>query len=108
MLNQAGHEAVRWSSVGDPQATDAEIMSAAIDLHAVVLTHDLDFGTMLAASGGEGPSVVQLRSSDLRPGAVGSLVLATLGQVVSELDAGALVTVQSGSARLRVLPLTPR
>lgn len=108
VLLQAGHEAIHWSAVGDPQATDAEIMSTAVELHAVVLTNDLDFGTMLAASGAEGPSVIQLRSTDLRPQAVAGLVTAALAQLATELDSGALVTIQAGSARLRVLPLTPQ
>lgn len=33
----------------------------------VVLTHDLDFGAILAATHGEKPSVVQIRAEDVSP-----------------------------------------
>ena len=45
-----GWEAAHWSTVGDPRATDREIMDWAAANQYVVFTHDLDFGTMLALS----------------------------------------------------------
>jgi predicted nuclease of predicted toxin-antitoxin system len=33
----------------------------------VVLTHDLDFGTLLALTRANGPSVVQVRAQDVLP-----------------------------------------
>jgi predicted nuclease of predicted toxin-antitoxin system len=33
----------------------------------IVLTNDLDFGSILAATNGEKPSVVQVRPAELRP-----------------------------------------
>ena len=48
MLEQAGWVAVHWSSIGDPRADDATIMSWAATHDHVVFTHDLDFGTTLA------------------------------------------------------------
>ncbi len=38
-----------------------------------VFTHDLDFGTMLALSGADGPSVVQVRCLNVLPEAIGYL-----------------------------------
>jgi predicted nuclease of predicted toxin-antitoxin system len=73
----------------------------------VVLTHDLDFGAILAATGGAKPSVVQIRAEDVSPSAIGRQVLAALGQVARELEEGALLTVEIGRARLRLLPLSP-
>lgn len=49
LLESAGHSAVHWSSVGPPNAPDMEIMGWAADHGAIVLTHDLDFSTILAA-----------------------------------------------------------
>ena len=60
-------EAVHWSQVGDPCAADVQIMQWAAREGFVVLTHDLDFGAMLAATQGRKPSVVQLRSDEVRP-----------------------------------------
>ena len=41
-------KAVHWSSIGDPSAPDTSIMQWARENEAVVFTHDLDFGTLLA------------------------------------------------------------
>ncbi len=45
---------VHWSSVGDPAGDDGEIMLWAAGNDHVVLTADLDFGTLLAASNARG------------------------------------------------------
>ena len=55
-----GWEAVHWSTVGDPRATDRAIMDWAAANQYAVFTHDLDFGTMLALSHEAGPSVLQV------------------------------------------------
>lgn len=48
VLAAHGIEAVHWTSVGAPRASDAELMGYARDHGYVVFTHDLDFGTLLA------------------------------------------------------------
>ena len=52
-------------------AADAEIMRYAKDGGYAVLTHDLDFGAILAATGGNAPSVIQVRTQDVFPEAIG-------------------------------------
>ena len=44
LLTNRGIEALRWSDVGLPNATDTEIMSYARENDYIVLTCDLDFG----------------------------------------------------------------
>jgi predicted nuclease of predicted toxin-antitoxin system len=73
----------------------------------VVLTHDLDFSAILAATHGEKPSVVQIRAEDVNPDAIGRQVIAALRQMTSELEEGALLTVEPNRTRLRVLPFPP-
>ena len=43
-LNEAGHEAIHWSKIGDIRTEDTEIMAWARENQYVVFTHDLDFG----------------------------------------------------------------
>ena len=74
----------------------------------VVLTNDLDFSAILAATHREKPSVVQIRAEDLSPLAIGPQVLSALRQMTLELDEGALLTVEPNRTRLRVLPLRPK
>ena len=66
VLVDAGFEATHWSSLGAHNAPDSEIMAYASVNDSVVLTHDLDFGSILAATHGEKPSVVQIRAGDVR------------------------------------------
>jgi len=50
---QEGITALHWSTLGAPDATDVEIMALARHDDWVVITHDLDFGSILAATDGE-------------------------------------------------------
>ena len=57
VLAKHGWQAMHWSTVGDPRASDKELMDWAVAHQYVVFTHDLDFGTMLALSHEAGSSV---------------------------------------------------
>ena len=108
ILNDAGWEAVHWSSVGKASAPDSEVMAFAAENDYVVLTHDLDFSAILAATHGEKPSVVQIRSEDVSPSVIGPQLIAALAYAASDLETGALVTVDPSRARVRLLPLKPK
>ena len=86
-------------------AADIEIMTYAAKHDYVVLTHDLDFSAILAATQGTKPSVVQIRSDNLSPAAIGEPLIAALQQMTPELEAGALLTVDPSRTRLHLLPL---
>ncbi len=104
-LRKHGWEAVHWSTVGDPRASDRNIMAWAAAHRYVVFTHDLDFGTMLALSHEAGPSVPQIRAADTLPDYLEGAVVAALNQHEADLSAGALVVVDKSRNRVRVLPL---
>ncbi len=104
-LGEAGIDAAHWSSLGAGDASDLEIMTYDASNEYVVLTHDLDFGAILAAGQSEKPSVVQVRAENVSPDLMARHVIVALRQVEPELDEGALVTVDPGRGRLRLLPL---
>lgn len=104
-LAEHGIEALHWSTVGDPRAPDSELMSWARAEGYVVFTHDLDFGALLALTAARGPSVLQVRTSDVLPDHIGTLVLDVLRQFEPALTAGALVTVDERRTRARILPI---
>jgi predicted nuclease of predicted toxin-antitoxin system len=106
VLKQAGWETIHWSDVGNPRAADSEIMAWAKQNAHVVFTHDLDFGTMLALTQAEGPSVIQVRTQDVTPAAIGKLVVNALRQFQPELAKGALIVLDEANVRARILPLT--
>ena len=66
-LCDAGWEATHWSTVGKANASDSEIVTFAASNGYVVLTNDLDFAAILAASHHKKPSVAQIRAQDLGP-----------------------------------------
>jgi predicted nuclease of predicted toxin-antitoxin system len=104
-LTEAGFEAAHWSVLGEPSATDDMIMSFARVNGFVVLTHDLDFSAILAATQGTKPSVVQIRSDDVAPERIGRSIINALRQMADQLESGALLTIDAARARLRILPI---
>jgi hypothetical protein len=62
-------------------------------LGRVLVTHDLDFGAIPAASGERSPSVIQLRTADLAPDRYAPLLIAALEHSRDALSDGAFVTV---------------
>lgn len=104
-LARAKHDVVHWSDIGSDKATDHELMAWALENGHVVRTADLDFGAILAATEGTGPSVIQIRSDLLTPQAIGKAVIQVLQQAKAELIEGALISVDAKRARLRILPL---
>ena len=99
-----GWEALHWSQVGAPTASDREIMAWARDNDYIVFTHDLDFSALLATTQGEGPSVIQVRTQNVLPEAIGTLVINAMKQFQHELKKGALITIDPHRARSRILP----
>ena len=104
-LKQSQFQAIHWSAIGPAEALDTEIMAYAAQHDYLVLTNDLDFSAILAATHGEKPSVVQIRSDNLDPDVIGLQVLTALRQLSEQLQAGALVTIEPQRTRLRLLPL---
>ncbi len=104
LLGNSGIEAVHWLSVGAHDADDIDIFDWCRRNDYVVLTRDLDFGAILAATRGAKPSVVQIRSVDVSPDVIGKALVFALLQLVAKLEAGALLTIDPKRTRLRELP----
>ena len=71
----------------------------------VVFTHDLDFGSILALTRADGPSVVQVRAHDVLPVHLEGVVVAAIRENVSELSKGAIVTIDESRRKVRMLPI---
>ena len=108
LLVDAGIEAAHWSTLGAANAPDTEIMAFAKANGYIVLTHDLDFSAILAATQGDKPSVVQIRAENVSPDVIGKPVIDALRQMAAELTEGALLTIDPNRTRLLLLPLQPR
>jgi predicted nuclease of predicted toxin-antitoxin system len=101
-----GFEAVHWSMIGSPSAPDTEIFDYAAANGCCVLTHDLDFGMLLARRRTKFPSVLQVRTMDVLPeGPCGGIVLRSLSAARLQIEEGALVSVSPEQHRIRLLPI---
>jgi predicted nuclease of predicted toxin-antitoxin system len=105
-LRTQGHDAVHLRDQGLQQLEDIEIVQKARTEGRVILTHDLDFGRIVALSGDRVPSVITFRLSDMRPGQVNERLIVVLERFAEQLEMGAWVSVTDGSIRVRSLPVS--
>jgi predicted nuclease of predicted toxin-antitoxin system len=104
-LQEIEVDCLHWSKVGPATSTDREIAEFTVSNGMVVVTHDLDFGALLAAAGTQLPSVIQIRADDLSVEALGAKLAEVVNTLANELSAGALVTLDPPNIRFRVLPI---
>jgi predicted nuclease of predicted toxin-antitoxin system len=104
-LNSKGIVSAHWYFIGKPDATDAEIMSYAIQNDFVVITCDLDFSAILSVSHGQKPSVVQLRVQGIDFEHIAELLRTAVLSNMDDLEKGAVLSIDTKKARLRLLPL---
>lgn len=98
-------EAVHWSAVGKFDAPDAIIMEWARKNDFIVFTHDLDFGTALALTKTEKPSVIQVRTQNVTVLHLSKMVIPTLKAYIDLFEKGALLVIDEDKNRIRILPL---
>ena len=84
---------------------DMKILVKAKEEGRILLTHDLDFGELLAASSGSLPSVIIFRLADMRAEKVLWHLRNVLAQQSESLVKGAVCSVTERRARIRVLPI---
>ena len=104
-LRSEGHDAVHLHELGLDTLSDPKILEMARIEGRVVLTHDLDFGELVAASGALLPSVITFRLRDMRAIKVNQYLQSILLQYSGELKRGVVMTVTEGRIRVRSLPM---
>jgi len=104
-LARHGFEGVHWSTIGAATAPDTEILAYAHLHNLVLITNDLDFSAILAASAGAGPSVVQIRMQDLLSDSAAGSVANAVAAYREDIERGALLSIDEGGTRVRMLPL---
>ena len=108
LLSSHGHDVVHWSEVGDYRATDVTILTWAREQGRVLVTHDLDFGAMLADTEASGPSVIQIRVQDLLAPETAETIVSAVEVASPAILRGAIVTIHEDRSRIRILPLRSR
>lgn len=105
VLITAGYESAHWYTFGVPDADDREIVAHAKKEKRLIITNDLDFGTILAETGSDSPSVLLLRYENLSIPFLTPRVIDILVKYERDLAAGALVVADERHIRIRPLPL---
>jgi predicted nuclease of predicted toxin-antitoxin system len=106
-LKALGHDAVHVADVGLLKASDTSIADFGARERRIIVSGDSDFGTILARTGGDAPSVILLRHlNDISPMRQVELIQAALASGADALEGGAIVTVSRGRLRVRALPIT--
>ncbi|NBD35476.1 MAG: hypothetical protein GVY30_05705 [Chloroflexi bacterium] len=99
-------EAIHLHELSLDRLPDSEILEKARREGYIVLTHDLDFGELLALSGAEVPSVVIFRLQNMRPENINRYLKILISEHQTTLDKGAILSVNEGRIRVRQLPIT--
>ena len=104
-LRAQGHDAVHLRDQGLQRIEDQEIVDKALVESRVILTHDLDFGRIVATSHASMPSVITFRLDDMRYTQINKYLTTVLDRFAEQIEMGALVSVTDGGIRMRPLPV---
>lgn len=106
LLRVAGHDAVAVREIGLQHSSDDELLDRAVADGRIVVSHDTDFGTLLAIRRTNEPSCILVRSADpLTADQLAGLLLNNLAVMTNDLNDGAIITLCRGRLRSRRLPL---
>jgi len=104
-LAAEGHNCLHVGDISMAQATDLAIIEKARSSREVILTHDLDYGHLLAFSGESIPSVVIFRLRDTHPDNLLARIMDTWHEIEKPLLEGAIVVMEDAALRIRRLPI---
>lgn len=104
-LKNIGYQALHLQEEGLGRLSDFQILEKALQDGRILLTHDLDFGDLLAAGGAGLPSVILFRLRNMHPDRVNLHLREIIFQCEKALEEGAIITVTEGGFRVRSLPI---
>jgi predicted nuclease of predicted toxin-antitoxin system len=104
-LNKNDYDAVHLFEQKLERISDSEILKKAKVEDRIILTHDLDFGELIAASHTILPSVVIFRLKNMHPDNVNHYLNQILNKYKELLLKGVIVSVSENNIRVRKLPI---
>lgn len=106
-LDTLGYNAVHLNDLGLNTLPDPDILKKVRDEGYVLLTHDLGFGELVAATKANLPSVIIFRLRNMRSERVNHYLHKVLTKYGEALEHGAIISVTNGQIRVRQLPIKP-
>ena len=104
-LRKLGWNIIRVSEIMDVKTKDIKLINYARKNNKVFITQDLDFSMLLAVSGYEKPSVINLRLENAKPDFITNRIIEVVSELEKELEEGIVVSVDEISSRYRNLPI---
>ena len=104
-LRNLGYDAIHLHDLKSDRSTHPAVMQMARNEERILLTHDLDFGELIAASGANAPSVIIFRLRNMNPKNVNRFLSGIITEHRDALGKGAIISVTEGQVRVRLLPL---
>jgi predicted nuclease of predicted toxin-antitoxin system len=104
-LRDCGLDAVHLGEQGLHRMSDPEIMRKATDEGRVLVTFDLDFPRLLALLRASQPSTIVFRIEAFTTNQLNGQLLHVVQDCAAQLEAGAIVVVESDRIRIRTLPI---
>lgn len=105
-LRDKGHDCSHLLDLGQERAKDTEIAELAIKEERILLTMDLDFASIVAASKLSSPSTIIFRLRDNKPNTVNTLLDMNLSKIAPDLEKGAIAIFERARVRVRALPIS--
>lgn len=104
-LRSVGYDVVHLREQGLQKLPDHEILIKACAEERIILTIDLDFAQLLAVSGDSLPSVILFRLGNENYHLINQCLTEILSQCQEDLEAGAIISVNNETFRVRRLPI---
>lgn len=104
-LREVGHECRHVADIAMARASDTSILTEARRSHEVVVTHDLDYGHLLAFSGELEPSVIISRLRNTHPNHLFTRIMSVWSELERPLSEGAIVALEDATLRIRKPPI---
>ena len=104
-LAKQGYDAVHLIDQGLQRLPDPQILAKARHEQRVLITHDLGFGELVAASGARLPSVIIFRLRFMQPAYVNAYLQQIISGYHQSLADGCVLSVTEGQIRARRLPV---
>lgn len=104
-LKGINHDATHLHEQNLGTLSDSKILEKSLSEGRILLTHDLDFGELVARSGGKLPSVVIFRLRNMSPENVNKYLHNIITFHHELLNEGVIISVTEGQIRSRILPI---
>ncbi|MCX7854715.1 MAG: DUF5615 family PIN-like protein [Anaerolineae bacterium] len=104
-LMAQGHSCRHVGDIGMGRASDETILQEARAHQEVIITHDLDYGHLLALSGEPAPSVLIFRLRNTHPENLFARMMWVWTEIEEPLRRGAIVVLEDAALRVRLLPI---